>query len=58
MSAAFPTRAARPRAAALALALATAIGGFAFAPTQAVAPHRRPPSTFPSSSSPCPTACA
>ena len=32
MSAAFPMRAARPRAAALALALATTIGGFAFAP--------------------------
>ena len=32
MSAAVPMRAARPRAAALALALATTIGGFAFAP--------------------------
>ncbi len=37
MSAAFPIRAARPRAAALALALATTIGGFAFAPMPALA---------------------
>ncbi|MGH8078372.1 MAG: M16 family metallopeptidase, partial [Lysobacter sp.] len=37
MSAAFPMRAAHPRAAVLALALATAMGGFAFAPTQALA---------------------
>ena len=37
MSAALPTRVARPRAAALALALATTIGGFAFAPMPALA---------------------
>ncbi|HEY5613983.1 MAG TPA: pitrilysin family protein [Lysobacter sp.] len=37
MSAAFSIRAARPRAAALALALATTIGGFAFAPMPALA---------------------